>query len=42
MCKVIEDEIESNPDKGEELQREAHRLREKVKKVLRKQREKKI
>ena len=42
MCKVIEDEIETKPDEAEELQREAHRLREQVKKVLRKQREKKI
>ena len=42
MCKIIEDEIESKPEEAEELQREAHRLREKVKKLLRKQREKKI
>ena len=35
MCKVIEDEIESKPEEAEELQRESHRLREKVKKVLR-------
>ena len=42
MCKVIEDEIESKPEEAEELQRESHRLREKVKKVLRKQGKKKI
>ena len=42
MCKTIEDEIESKPEEEDELQRESHRLREEVKKVLRKQREKKI
>ena len=42
MCKVIENEIESKPEDAGELRRETHRLREKVKKVLRKQREKKI
>ena len=42
MCKVIEDEIESKPEEAGELQRESHRLREKVKKVLRKQKDKKI
>ena len=42
MCKVIEDEIETKPEEAEELHRETHRLREKVKKLLRKQREKKI
>ena len=42
MCKVIEDEAESKPDEREELCREAHKLREEVKKVLRKQKEKKM
>ena len=42
MCKTIEDEIESKPEERDELLRESHRLREEVKKVLRKQREKKI
>ena len=42
MCKVIEDEIEAKPDEAADLQGEAHRLREKVKQVLRTQRKKKV
>ena len=42
MCKVIEDEKESSPEQAPELEREAHRLREKVKQLLRKQKKKKI
>ncbi len=34
--------MESKPEQAEELERESHRLREKVKKLLRKQKEKKI
>ena len=42
MCKTIEDEIYLKPESVNELQRDAHKFREKMKKVLRKQREKKI
>ena len=42
MCKTIENEKESKPEQAQELEREAHRLREKVKQLLRKQKEKKI
>ena len=42
MCKTIEEEKESKPQQAQELEREAHRLREKVKKLLRKQKKKKI
>ena len=31
MCKTIEDEKEANPEKAPDLEREAHRLRDKVK-----------
>ena len=42
MCKTIEDEKEANPEKAPDLEREAHRLREKVKKLLRKAKRKKL
>ena len=42
MCKIIEKEKEIKPDQGPELEREEHRLREKVKQLLRKQKKKKI
>ena len=42
MCKVIEKEKEAKPDQAPQLEREQHRLREKVKQLLRKQKKKKI
>ena len=42
MCKTIDEEKEMKPDQAPELEREAHRLREKVKQLLRKQKKKKI
>ena len=42
MCKTIEDEMETNSQQAEELQRESHRLREQVKKLLRTQKGRKI
>ena len=42
MCKIIEEEKETKPDQAPQLEREAHRLREKVKQLLRKQKKKKI
>ena len=42
MCKTIEDEKEDKPDLAPELEREAHRLREQVKHILRKNKDKKI
>ena len=42
MCKTIEDEKEAKPAQAPELEREAHRLREKVKQLLRKQKKKKL
>ncbi len=42
MCKTIDEEKEMKPEQAPELEREAHRLREKVKKLLRKQKKKKI
>ena len=42
MCKTIEDEKEAKPAEAPELEREAHRLREKVKQLLRKQKKKKL
>ena len=47
MCKIIQDEIEKvdrelQPEKPQELEREAHKLREKVKNLLKKQKNTKI
>ena len=42
MCKTIEDEKETKPDQAPELERESHRLREQVKHLLRKSKNKKI
>ena len=42
MCKIIEEEKAKKPEQEPELEREAHRLREEVKHLLRKQKKRKI
>ena len=42
MCQIIENEKETSPNKAPELEREKHKLREKVKHLLKKQEKKKI
>ena len=42
MCKIIDEEKTKKPQQAPELEREAHRLREEVKHLLRKQKKRKI
>ena len=42
MCKIIEDEGENQPERKQELERESHRLREKMKHIIKKNKDKKM